>query len=75
MRFVMPVKLFQNGNCGIWQPSFAMILFNASDPDELELVRPFADVRLTMLRFTYKPPAHCINACFTQGVDVGVCFC
>ena len=72
--FVMPVVLFQNGNCDIWQPSLAMIVFNAAS-DAQVLARPFADVRLTMHRFNYKPPAVSMHADFTQGVDVGACFC
>ena len=68
--FVMPVMLFQNGNCDIWQPTLAMIAFNAAS-DAQVLARPFADVRLTMHRFNYQPPADSMHAVFTQGVDVG----
>ena len=72
--FVMPVMLFQNGNCDIWQPSLAMTQFKADEWSFADVSdRPFADVCLIMLRFTYKPPASSMHACFTQGVDVGVC--
>ena len=68
--FVMPVIVLRHGSADIWTPSVAMIVFQPPVADEL--VRPYADVQLTIGRLDFMPLASNINATFTQGVDVGL---